>query len=568
MMTWRAWPVLLLLTVAAVSVVVGDDDGGDDHLPKAGSAGVVDLFEPFDRKWERRWARSKDAKYTGNDELKLEPHSGTGDDDDDDADFALSLPVAARYYGLVSMLRRPVVLSERATTVIQYEVKFSQKLECGGAYLKLVSSNATLDPAQLVDTTPFSVMFGPDRCGPDNDRVHLILRHRSPVTGAYEEKHLKEPPQIKWDVDVSHLYTLVLDRDGGFEVRIDGKREKTGHLLDDLFAPPFNPPKEIDDPEDKKPADWVDEERIPDPKARKPDDWDETAPEFITDPDAKKPEKWDEAAPELIPDPAASKPADWDDESDGEWAAPTIPNPKCEEDGCGPWVAPQIRNPAYKGKWSAPMIANPAYKGQWKPRKIANPGYFYDAEPLKNIAPIGGVAIEVWTVTKGTMFDNILVTSDKDVAEKAAKAWKDKFEKEEKVRKAAEDAERKASGLPSLDEERGMLNKLADVANEGIEELVKFSKEHQSLTIGIATSVLAAIPLFMWFCCCRKPKPAKEEEQEEEEEEEQKEEEEEQKEDEEEEKDKGKKPLKESPAPAAAAPPKKASRKPKAPVDD
>jgi hypothetical protein len=39
-------------------------------------------------------------------------------------------------------------------------------------------------------------------------------------------------------------------------------------LLED-FEPPVNPPEEIDDPEDKKPADWVDQEKIPDPDAKK-----------------------------------------------------------------------------------------------------------------------------------------------------------------------------------------------------------------------------------------------------------------------------------------------------------
>jgi hypothetical protein len=34
---------------------------------------------------------------------------------------------------------------------------------------------------------------------------------------------------------------------------------KEGSLFED-FQPPFNPPAEIDDPEDFKPADWVDEE--------------------------------------------------------------------------------------------------------------------------------------------------------------------------------------------------------------------------------------------------------------------------------------------------------------------
>ena len=35
------------------------------------------------------------------------------------------------------------------------------------------------------------------------------------------------------------------------------------------FEPAVNPPAEIDDPEDKKPEDWVDTKRIPDPDAVK-----------------------------------------------------------------------------------------------------------------------------------------------------------------------------------------------------------------------------------------------------------------------------------------------------------
>lgn len=53
------------------------------------------------------------------------------------------------------------------------------------------------------------------------------------------------------------------------------------------FTPPVNPPKEIDDPDDKKPEDWDEREKIPDPDAEKPDDWDEDAPAKIPDPDAK-----------------------------------------------------------------------------------------------------------------------------------------------------------------------------------------------------------------------------------------------------------------------------------------
>jgi hypothetical protein len=51
-------------------------------------------------------------------------------------------------------------------------------------------------------------------------------------------------------------------------VLINGESEKKGSLLEN-FEPPVNPPKEIDDSEDSKPDDWVDEATIPDPEAKK-----------------------------------------------------------------------------------------------------------------------------------------------------------------------------------------------------------------------------------------------------------------------------------------------------------
>ena len=54
-----------------------------------------------------------------------------------------------------------------------------------------------------------------------------------------------------------------------FEIFVNNESVKSGSLLEN-FEPPVNPPKEIDDPEDKKPEDWVDVARIPDPDAKKP----------------------------------------------------------------------------------------------------------------------------------------------------------------------------------------------------------------------------------------------------------------------------------------------------------
>lgn len=67
---------------------------------------------------------------------------------------------------------------------------------------------------------------------------------------------------------------------------MDQTSVNSGNLLEDV-TPAVNPPKEIDDPNDKKPDDWDEREKIPDPDAEKPDDWDEDAPTKIPDPDAK-----------------------------------------------------------------------------------------------------------------------------------------------------------------------------------------------------------------------------------------------------------------------------------------
>merc|ERR1712159_32634 len=55
--------------------------------------------------------------------------------------------------------------------------------------------------------------------------------------------------------ELTHIYTLVVKPDGTFSVSIDGSEVESGKLADGWK---FLEPKEIDDPEDKKPSDWVD----------------------------------------------------------------------------------------------------------------------------------------------------------------------------------------------------------------------------------------------------------------------------------------------------------------------
>lgn len=115
--------------------------------------------------------------------------------------------------------------------------------------------------------------------------------------------------------------------------------------------------------------------------------------------------------------------------------SPTIQNAK-------PIYRPTKLNPDYKGKWSAPMIDNPEYKGVWAPRKIPNPEFFEDLSPLKSLDKIGGLGIELWTMTEDIVFDNIYVGhSAEDAKALAAATYHLKKAKETAESAAAKEAE-------------------------------------------------------------------------------------------------------------------------------
>lgn len=407
---------------------------------------VDGLFvEQFTAGWDTRWTPSKASKFQsgGNEEFKYEgvwsvepakTFPGIPGDE------ALTMKSKARQHAISTVLDKPIEFDGTQPLVVQYEVKMQNGLSCGGAYVKLLSSSESdLDPVKFGDTTPYTIMFGPDRCGADN-KVHFIFRHRNPNTGVFEEKHLRVPPQAKI-AKTTTLYTLIVQPDNSYDIQINEQSVQQGNLLND-FEPPVNPPKMIDDPTDSKPDDWVDEAKIPDPDAVKPDDWDEDAPAMIRDPAAKMPIDWLVDEPLMIPDPDAVKPEEWDDEEDGEWMAPRVQNPKCEDvSGCGEWTPPMVANPAYKGKWSAPLIDNPEYKGVWAPRQVPNPDYFEDAHPNK-FAPIGGVGFELWTMDDDIQFDNIYIGhSLKDAAKFASETFNIKLPLEQKREQSEADVE-------------------------------------------------------------------------------------------------------------------------------
>jgi len=201
----------------------------------------------------------------------------------------------------------------------------------------------------------------------------------------------------------THLYTLVVKADATYEVFIDEVSKQAGKLEEGWS---FLAPKEIKDPAQSKPADWVDTKKIPDPAEVKPEGYDDI--------------------PAKIPDPEATKPEDWEDEDDGEWEPPTIDNPE------------------YKGEWKPTMIDNPDYKGEWVHPMVPNPDYKEDPALANRCVDCGMVGFELWQVKAGTVFDDIIVTDSLDEAKAFAQETFFVKKDKEAVAKTKADEEKKA----------------------------------------------------------------------------------------------------------------------------
>ncbi|TBU62151.1 Calreticulin family-domain-containing protein [Dichomitus squalens] len=453
------------------------------------------FLEQFTDDWSERWTPSEATKKTP---VGTETFSYVGKWEVEEptepailGDKGLVAKTKAAHHAISAPFPKPIEFADKPL-VVQYEVKYQKGGNCGGGYLKLLENGFQTAGKEFDDKTPWTIMFGPDLTCPGT-KIHFIFRHKNPITGEFEEKHLKTPPKPTFGKS-TNLYTLHVFPNNTYDVLFNGESQNLGSLLED-FNPPVNPEKEIDDPDDKKPEDWVDTKRIPDPDAKKPEDWDEDAPYEIPDEDAVKPEGWLDDEPEFVPDPDAEKPEEWDDEEDGDWIAPTVRNPKCDEaPGCGEWKRPFKANPAYKGKWYAPMIDNPEYKGEWAPRKIANPDYFEDLTPVKSLIPIGGVGIELWSMTEDILFDNIYVGHSIEDAHKFA-------EETYFVKKSVEEAVEKASSKLDEEDEETPVNFAADPVEFIRSKVFKFIdlakidpilafKTHPETGAGLALSVV------------------------------------------------------------------------------
>jgi len=358
--------VLATLFAATLATVYFDDD-----LTKDG--------------WESRWITSNWKKADGT--AGVWDLSAGNYYADEKKDRGLHTTQDARFYAISTKIEKPFSNKDN-TLVLQFSVKHQQNIDCGGGYIKVLPTG--LDQANFDGDAAYNIMFGPDICGAGHRIVHFILNKRG------ENRLIKRNVNAEND-EFTHTYTAVLNKDNTYAIYVDGEKKQDGKIEDDwnILAP-----KEINDPAQSKPSDWVDEAMIDDPEDKKPADWD-SIPAEIADPDAKKPE-------------------DWDDDLDGAWEAPKIPNPE------------------YKGVWRAKRISNPAYKGPWVHPQVANPDYKPDPT-LYSFDSNAFVGIEIWQVKAGSIFDNFLITDDLDLALERAKALNKVREAEKEAKKAADE---------------------------------------------------------------------------------------------------------------------------------
>ncbi|KAK3826443.1 MAG: calreticulin-like protein [Linnemannia gamsii] len=352
---------LLLASLAIASVV--------------SAAGQVFFEETFsDSNWQDRWTISTTKDDLGVFALS----SGTFYADKDYAQ-GLQTSQDARFYS-ISAPFTSVVDNSKDDLIVQYTVKQEVNQECGGSYIKLLPEG--FDAHTFNGDSEYAIMFGPDVCGTQN-RVHVIFHHNG--KNFLTKKEFPVPKDTK-----THLYRLTVHPDQKYSLQIDGDVKADRVALEDHWD--VYAPRMIADPNDKKPADWVEEEHVVDESHKKPENYDQI--------------------PRTIPDPEAKQPEDWDAEADGDWEVPVVDNPEFEE-------------------WEPKMMVNPAYKGEWKPSEIPNPQFKED--PTLAHYRIGGVGLDLWQVNSGSIFDDFVVTTDKAVADKYLGRWKENNAKEKEL---------------------------------------------------------------------------------------------------------------------------------------
>uniref|UniRef100_A0A5S6QV96 Calreticulin n=1 Tax=Trichuris muris TaxID=70415 RepID=A0A5S6QV96_TRIMR len=313
--------------------------------------GVPNIYleDRFDdgAEWKNRWVQSKHKSDYG--VVNISHGSFYGDAQ---AGVGLQTTQDSRFYAVSRKFDNPLGNISKAL-VIQFSVKHEQKIDCGGAYIKLLS--AKVNQTDFHSDSPYYIMFGPDICA-DAKVLRIIFNYN----GTY----------FTWNQKVSckagrltHVYTLIIHHNLTYDVLIDLRVAKSGLLLEDFeFSDPISKPNaktgKLSSSEGMPPSSNLN------PEAPTQGD---TLDKNFEDHDVSK-----------------SSAKSCGNKNDGE--------KKEEKHTC----SADSQEPTTK-----------AYKLQ-----------FMDLNFYKGIGALG---IDVWQVKSGTIFDNILVTDDKEYAVRFAK---------------------------------------------------------------------------------------------------------------------------------------------------
>ncbi|CAM9891253.1 unnamed protein product, partial [Ectocarpus sp. 13 AM-2016] len=108
------------------------------------------------------WVLSQDPKYEGQ-EARVRVERCDLEGGVFHGDYGLLLDESHKHYGVGATLPKPVDNADK-DLVLQYEVQVRGGANCGGAYVKMLRGAAGEDMSTLNNDSPYSIMFGPDKC--------------------------------------------------------------------------------------------------------------------------------------------------------------------------------------------------------------------------------------------------------------------------------------------------------------------------------------------------------------------------------------------------------------------
>ncbi|KAM4888130.1 calreticulin-3 [Thomomys bottae] len=165
-------------------------------------------------RWRNRWVQSTNDSKFGHFTVSSGKFYGHKE-----KDKGLQTTQNGRFYAISARFKP--FSNKGKTLVVQYTVKHEQKMDCGGGYVKVFP--ADLDQRNLNGKSPYYIMFGPDICGFDIKKVHVILH--------FKNQYHPNKKHIRCKVDgFTHLYTLILRPDLTYEVKIDGQAIESGSI--------------------------------------------------------------------------------------------------------------------------------------------------------------------------------------------------------------------------------------------------------------------------------------------------------------------------------------------------